>query len=154
QFLGWLAKLLAKPNSGWTVAELRGDLDGKLKADALLGGERATNKEGLDKIWERIQEIDEVTEATGGSEDLENERAELLRGMEKSSAKRRITTNVAKAYKNITTQKRQFLRKLEEHMPQLTAHLRACIVPYADSFTVSYRPPNGTSPWHIENPTA
>jgi hypothetical protein len=154
QFLGWLAKLLAKPGQAWTVAELRGDPEGKLKADALLGSEHAKDKDGLRKIYDRIQEINHITEQTGGSDRLEDEKEELLRQVEKFSAKRRIESSVGKAYHNITTQKRQFLTKLEKQMPQLAAHLRACITQFKEHYTVSYQPAAGTPRWHIENPSA
>jgi hypothetical protein len=154
QFLGWLAKLLAKPGHAWTVAELRGDPEGKLKADALLGGERAKDKEGLQKIHERIQEIDEITGETGGSEGLEDERAKLLRQVETHSARERVGSSAGKAYNNITTQKRQFLGRLQEKMPELAAHLRACIIPSAEGYTISYRPPARTPRWQVDNPSA
>jgi hypothetical protein len=154
KFLGWLAKLLSKPGHAWTVAELLGDPDGKLKSDASLGGEPISDKEGLQAIWERIQEIDAITEETGGSEKLENERGELLRRVETHSAKGRMKASVSKAYNNITTLKRQFLQKLRVEMPRLAAHLKACIIPSGNDYTISYRPPAGSSHWDIDNPTA
>jgi hypothetical protein len=154
QFLGWLAKLLEKPDYAWTVAELRGDPEGKVKADARLGGEYEKDEEGLRKIYERIQDINDITERTGGSDRLEDEKGELLRQVETHSAKGRIESSVGNAYNNITTQKRQFLKKLKGQMPQLAAHLRSCITQFAEDFTISYRPPAGTPRWQVENPSA
>jgi hypothetical protein len=154
QFLGWLAKLLARPNRALTVAELHGDPEGKLAADAGLGGENAVDKEGLRRIWERIEEIDAAIEKTGGSETLENEKADLLKEVEGHSAKGRMGAGVRKACNNITTQKRQFIGKLKAVMPELAAHLKACLIPSANDFSVSYRPPAGTPNWHVENPAA
>jgi hypothetical protein len=154
QFLSWLAKLLSKPDYSWTVAEVLGDPDGKLKADALLGGERATDAQGLREIWERIQNIEEEIQTTGGTEALEDEKAKLLRQVENHPATRQIQTSLGNAYNNITTQKRQFLQKLAKEMPQLAAHLRACIKPFGNDFTISYRPPAGSPRWLIENPPA
>jgi hypothetical protein len=149
KFLGWLAKLLAKPDRSLTVAELLGDPDGKLAADALLGGEPVTDQEGIRAIRERLEEIDEITKETGGSEKLENEKEALLRQF-----KGRMGASVRTAYNNITTQKRQFVRKLKAEMPQLAAHLKACIGQAANDYTLSYRPPAGTPRWNIENPLA
>jgi hypothetical protein len=154
KFFGWLAKLLAKPDRSLTVAELLGDPDGKLAADALLGSEHVMDQEGIRAMKERIEEIDEITEGTGGSEELDNERAELLRQLEGSPAMGRIRASVSKAYNNITTQKRQFLKKLTSDMPQLAAHLKGCIIPSGHDCTISYRPPRGTPRWDIENPPA
>jgi hypothetical protein len=154
QFLGWLTKLLSKPDYDWTVAELLGDPGGKLKADALLGGECATDKDALRAIWERIQEINAIVEETDWSEKLEEDKEELLRQVQKYSATERMGAGVTKAYNNITTQKRQFLTKLQEDMPQLTAHLRACLKQTASAYTLSYRPPPGTPRWDLENPPA
>jgi hypothetical protein len=154
RFLGWLAKLLAKPDHAWTVGELNGDPDGKVKADALLGGEYEKDKEALRKIRERIEDIDAMIEETGGSEKLEEDRAELLRHLERHSARKRMGSRVGKAYNNITTQKRMFLEKLEGKMPKLATHLQACIVPSGRDYTISYRPPAGTPRWQVENPPA
>jgi hypothetical protein len=151
QFLGWLVKLLSMPGRSLTVAELLGDPDGKLAADALLGGECVTDQEGIRAIKERIEEIDEIAKGTGGSEELDNERAELLKQLMGSSATGRVRASVCKAYNNITTQKRQFLKKLQSEMPQLASHLKACILPFANDCTLSYRPPNGMPRWNIEN---
>jgi hypothetical protein len=152
KFLGWLAKLLAKPDYAWTIADLLGDPEGKLKADALLGGERAKDKDSLRTIWERIQEIDDTIGDAGGSEELESEKAKLLRQVEGHSSKERMTAAVAKAYKNITTQKRKFLQKLKKKMPQLSAHLKASLVPSGKDLTLSYRPAAGTARWRVEIP--
>jgi hypothetical protein len=155
QFLGWLAKLLSRPDHPWTVAELCGDPEGRLAADALLGGERVTDRKGLQKIDDRIQEIDATAAGMGEMyEALEEERDRLLRQVKKYAANERVKTTVGKAYRNITTQKRQFLGKLESLLPQLASHLRACIKSSASNYTIFYRPPAGAPRWEIENPSA
>jgi hypothetical protein len=153
KFLGWLAKLLAKPNHAWSMAELLGDPKGKLKADAHLGGEYAKDLESLRKIKERIDEIDETTSRTGGSERLEKERDQLLLQVRRHSARERMPAAVTKPYNNFAVQKSQFLVKLQQDMPQLAAHLKACLVPSASDYTISYRLPAGTPLWDVENPT-
>jgi hypothetical protein len=153
KFLGWLAKLLRKPDYAWTVAELLGDPEAKLKADASLSRERVTDAEGLKTIWKEIQDIDAMIEETGSTEALEDKKAELLKHVEQHSARRRMGSAVAKDYNNIGTQKRQFLKKLKAHMPQLAAHLEASIIPSGKDFTIAYRPPNGSPPWHVDIPT-
>jgi hypothetical protein len=154
RYIEWLAKLLSKPDHGWTVAELYGDAGRKLGADASLGGECVTDKAGLRAIWQRIQEIRAIADQTGGSEELENEEQQLLRRVERHSARERMPAAIAKAYNNVTTQKRKFLQKLKSRMPQLAAHLKACLVQEAGDYTLSYRPPAGTPRWEIENPSA
>jgi hypothetical protein len=154
KFLGWLAKLLAKRAYAWTVAELLGDPEGKLKADASLRGERVTDADGLRKIRNRLEDIDAMIATTGGSEAPEAEKAQLLKQVEHWSKQRRINSPVARAYNNIGTQKRQFILKLKDNMPQLAAHLKAAIVLSGEDFTVAYRPLAGSPAWHIENPTA
>jgi hypothetical protein len=154
KFLGWLAELLSKPSRAITVAELYGDPGGKLTADARLGGEDTTDREALQAIRNRLEDIKEQREDTGGSDALDNEEADLLRQVAGYSAKKRIESRVGKAYNNIATQKRQFLQKLKPKMPALAAHLKACLIPSANDYTLSYRPPAGTPRWTIENPTA
>jgi hypothetical protein len=143
KFMGWLAKLLGKPKHSWTIAELHGDNDGKLAADALLSGENEKDRKALKEIADRLEEIDEITKETGGSETLEKEREKLLRQVARYSSDDRMKTSIEKAYNNVTTQKRQFLKKLKKLMPQLAAHLTACIRPVGKGYTVSYLPPEG-----------
>ncbi len=140
------------PDYAWTVAELLGDPDGKLKADASLGGMSTKDKEGLKTIWIRIMDIDALTEETGGTDALESEKDALLRDVEKYSARDRMEASVSKAYNNITTQKRQFLKKLMPEMPCLAAHLLACVIQTGNDYTISYKPPTGSPCWHVENP--
>jgi hypothetical protein len=154
KFLGWLAKLLSKPGYPWTVAELYGDPEGKIKADAALGGERARDWEYLRRIWDRIQEIDITTQTTGGSAELAAERGDLLQQVRGHSATELMEAEVRKAYHNVTTQLRLFLKTLaREGMPRLAAHLRTALKTSSDDCAISYRPPAGTPGWVVENPT-
>jgi hypothetical protein len=150
KFLGWLAKLLSKPGHPWTVAELLGDPDGKIEADASLGGERVHDREGIRKIWNRIEEIDAITEATGGSAALEAEKDDLLQEVTGHAATKQAEAEVRQAYNNITTQKRLFLKKLAKEMPRLAAHLRTHLRPSGSDYTITYRPAAGTSSWAVE----
>jgi hypothetical protein len=149
KFIGWLAKLLAMPGHAWTVAELYGDPEGKLAADASLGGQAAKDTEALQAIQKRIDDIDAITQETGGSEELEDERARLLRQVKRHSAKDRMSAAVTKAYNNFAAQKSQFLKKLKDNMPQLAAHLKASLQSSGTDYTISYRPPDGTPPWVV-----
>jgi hypothetical protein len=151
-FIGWLAKLLAKPNYHWTIAELIGDLERKIAADAALGGEDALDAEGIRETRKEIETIDEFLKM-GGSEQLENERARLLRQLNGQMGAR-LKTAAENAYNNISTQKRKFLPKLGRSMPKLASHLKACLDHDASSYAFSYRPPEGSSRWQIENPPA
>jgi hypothetical protein len=154
QFLGWLAKLLAQPNKNLTVAELWGDPKGKITADARLGGERAKDKESLQKIWSEIQDIDAIAEEKGWTDGLTEQKNRLLKEVARCSARKRLRTGVGNSYNNITTQKRQFLAKLKKDMPRLAAHLRSCLQSSADDLSLSYQPPAGTPIWIIKNPSA
>ena len=154
KFLGWLAKLLSNPDRSLTVAELLGDAESRLAADARLGGARMTDEDGLRALRTRVEDIDTISEQTGGSEELDSEKEEILRQLRERPAARRMGASVKKAYDNITTQKRKFLQKLKPAMPQLADHLKGSLVPHANDYTISYRPPRGTPRWQVENPSA
>jgi hypothetical protein len=154
QFLGWLAKLLSKPNHAWTMPELLGDPEGKIAADAKLGGERLVDSEGVQAIYNRLRDIQAIIEDTGGSEHLEHEQTDLLRRVEKYAARGQVNTAIRRQYKNVTTQKRQFLIRLKPLMPELTRHLKVSLSQSGKDFTLSYRPSPDTPAWHVEFPSA
>src|SRR5262249_7241206 len=121
---GWLAKLLATPNHSLTVADLLGDPEGKLAADALLGTERETDDNGLRAIRTRLAEITDIAEAAGWSEHLETEHADLLARLKPAKDGKRLRSPVQKAHHSSATQIRTLLHgKLAADMPQLAAHL-------------------------------
>jgi CheY-like chemotaxis protein len=146
QSLAWLYKLLAAPNKLFTVAELQGDPDSKLDADARIGAERRTDDAGIKSIQKRLEEIEEITEQTGGSETLENEKTQLLDQLHEALG--RIDSPLKKAHRNIAVQIRAFRDKLAKgSMPNLAAHLRAALkldFPY-----IAYYPPAGAPAWQI-----
>ena len=144
----WLAKLLAAPNRSLTVAELRGDPEDKLASDALPRREREADLQGGKAIRNRLEDIEEITQKTGGSETLESEKANLLRQLQASDANKHITNSLRKAHHNIATQIRALVReKLAKSMPKLAAHLNASLK--LDSPVFGYYPPSGTATWKI-----
>jgi hypothetical protein len=117
----WLRPILAAPNRLLTVAEVRGDPEGKLTADARLRGEREIDAEAIRSIKRRLHEIEDIERETRGCEALVDEKAYLLRQLKRPL--RRIATPLAKAHHTIATQIRTFRNKLSKDMPQLAAHL-------------------------------
>lgn len=141
----WLAKLLAAPNRSLTVADLRGDPEGKLAADGMLRGECETDREGVNIIKYRLEEIEDMTAATGGSEAMENEKADLLRQLQAARDNMQLDSPLRKAHHNAATQIRMFLRKLATTMPKLSGHLDEALK--LDFPHLGYYPPAVTSPW-------
>jgi hypothetical protein len=140
-----LRKLLSSPNRSPTVAELLGDPEGTLAADAQLRGECTTDPEGIQFIRRRLQEIAEIRKETGGSQALDDEEAELTSGMKKAG--RHLESQLRKAHHNLATQLRKFCGKLAESMPQLHAHLKEAL--RLDFPHFGYFPPPGTPAWEI-----
>jgi hypothetical protein len=149
QCIGWLAKLLARPNRSLTVAELRGDPEGQLKADAQMGSERETDEDGIRSIRARLQEIEEIAAETGGgSESLDAEKATLLRQVEAAVNEKKIGSKLKRGHHNMATQIRAFLReKLAKDMPKLATHLTAALKLEFPEF--GYFPPGDTPTWKI-----
>jgi hypothetical protein len=146
--LGLLARLLARPDRLLTVAELRGDPEGTLAADARLRGERETDPEGIAFIRRRLADIEETRAATGGNERLDSEEADLLARLEDAQGGRQVTTALARAHHAIASRLRTLLRDtLDTDMPKLAGHLRASLK--LEKPHVSYFPPPGTAPWQF-----
>jgi hypothetical protein len=146
QSIGWLVKLLAKPGHRFTVAELRGDPEGKLHADSAMRGERLTDAEGLKRIRDRLQDIDEISNDTGGlTQSLEEERARLLQELKEGKEGKQAQTALRKDHHNIATQFRNLREKLVKGMPQLAAHLKSSL--NLDFPHFCYNPPPGTPAW-------
>jgi hypothetical protein len=144
--IAWLAKLLTAPKRSLTVAAIRGDPEGKLAVDAMIGTEREADSGALGVIKKRLEEIDDITGETGGSERLEEERAELLGKLK--TATKSLKTPLKGAHHNIATQLRTFLReKLAQDMPQLAAHLKASLK--LDFPEFSYYPPDPPPDWQF-----
>src|SRR5262249_29103188 len=126
--LDWLRKIISRPNRSLAVAEVLGDPEGKLAGDALLGGERETDKEGIAAIRKRLEAIDEVIEQTDGGDALESEKADLLARLEEDACGKQVGSPVQRAHHNIASQIRARLRgKLAKDMPKLAAHLTAAL---------------------------
>jgi CheY-like chemotaxis protein len=148
QSLVWLHALLAAPNKLFTVPDLQGDPDGKLAADALIGDEWETDVAGLKKIKDRLDEIEEIVEKTGGSESLENEKADLLNRIQQARRGKKMDSPLKAAHRNIAVQIRALRdNKLAKDMPLLAAHLRAALKLYYPY--VGYYPSPGTPAWQI-----
>src|SRR5439155_7982880 len=123
----WLARLLAAPNRSLTVADLQGDPEGKLAADARLRGEHETDLEGIKAIRTRLAEIEDIAAETGGSDALEDEKADLLRRLQAADDNKQMTSPLRAAHHNIATQIRNLRDKLTNDMPNLAAHLIATL---------------------------
>jgi len=145
--ISMIAKLVASPNRQLTVAELRGDPGGRLTCDASLGSELEVDRKGLITIKERLQEIDDITEEVGGSERIENERADLLHRLKSAKDYKRLASKLSKDHHNIASQIRGLVRKkLVKNMPNLAAHLTATLK--LDFPHFGYFPPTGTPDWN------
>lgn len=143
QAIGWLEQLLRTPNRQLTVADLRRDPEGKIAADAHHRSEPETDSDGLTAIKNRLSEIDEITDVTGGSESLDNERAELLGKLKYGS--KRLESPLKKEYHNLATQIRKLVKKLSPGMPQLAEHLSKSLK--FDFPNFGYFPPSNTPVW-------
>jgi CheY-like chemotaxis protein len=148
QSLDWLHKLLAAPNKLFTVAELRGDPDGRLAADARMGVEQQTDAAGLKQIMNRMEEIEEIAKMAGWSERWEDQYTVLLKQRDGALRGKKVDSPLGKAHHNIATQLRNLCDKMANgSMPRLAAHLRAALklaFPH-----IGYYPPPGTSAWQI-----
>jgi DNA-binding response OmpR family regulator len=146
QSLAWLHKLLAAPNKLFTVADLQGDPEHKLSAEERMGADYQTDDAGVRKIKERLEEIAETVEATGGSESLENEHAALMRQFGEAMRGKKMDSPLKKAFRNVCVQLGTLRdKKLALSMPRLASHLRATLkmeFPY-----LGYYPPPGASAW-------
>jgi hypothetical protein len=146
--IAWLARLLAAPNRALTVADLQGDPDRKLAADARIGSERETDPQGVAAIKSRIEEIDDITSETGGSEGLEEEKAQLLVALERTPGAKSLASQLKRAHANMATQLRNLRRdKLTRDMPQFAAHLVASLKMDLPEF--GYYPPHPAPTWHF-----
>ncbi len=146
QSLIWLHKLVAAPNKLFTVADLLGDADGKLAADARIGGEREIDDVGFKAIKDRLEEIEDTVETTGGNESIENEKADLLNRLQQARRGKNLDSPLKAAHRNMTVQIRTLRdNKLAKDMPRLAAHLRAALKLHFPF--VGYYPPPGTSAW-------
>jgi hypothetical protein len=144
----WLAMLLEKPNRLLSVADLSGDPDGKLAADAALRDMSQDDREALAAKKRRLREIDDIIEATGGSESLQNEYVRLLDAVKGSATTKKLASKLRRDHANIATQLRNFMRRLKDNphgMPQLVGHLRASLKLELPDF--GYFPPAPTPPW-------
>jgi hypothetical protein len=144
--LGWLYKLLATPNKLFTVAELKGDPDGKFEADA-FGAEAQTDDVGIRDIKKRLIEIAEIIETTGGNESLEDDQAILQNQLIDALRAKKMDTPLKNAFRGICVQLNNLRRKLAtEGMPRLAAHLHSLKKEFP---FVGYYPPPGTSAWQF-----
>jgi hypothetical protein len=148
QSIAWLTRLLARPNRALTAADVLGDPEGKLAADALLRDEAATDLEGVRRIRERIKEIEDDAEVIGWTGERENERIALLKQLEKAAQNKRLRSPAEAAHHNIASELRARCKKLAGGgMAMLAAHLIAC--PKLARPHFGYYPPAGTHPWKI-----
>jgi hypothetical protein len=145
QSIGWLAKLLAAPNRQLTVGDLRGDPEGKLAADARLGAVPEMDRQAAEEVRRRLQEIEDITDKTGGSASLDEEKATLLDQLQRWA--KAHESQLKDDHHNIATQLRNFRRKLQDDMPRLAGHLKECLKMDFPSF--GYYPPSPPLCWQI-----
>lgn len=146
QVLGWLPKLLTARNRLVTVADIRGDPDGRLAGDAKLLEQRETDTAGLRKIKDRLEDIDQLDPA-GTNESLQEEKTDLLQRLGAACEAKQFSSNLRSDHHNIATQIRSFIKKLKDSMPLLAAHLQASLK--LDYPNFGYFPPTGTPVWKI-----
>jgi hypothetical protein len=146
--IGWLVKLLAVPNRLLTVADLRGDPEGKLAADAVLGAERVADPDDVElkAIKKELDDIEATADLTEWTEGLEERKANLLRRLQGRMAER-LGSQLQRGHANIATQLRNLRRKLERDMPQLVAHLKVSLK--LDFPEFGYYPPDPPPNWQF-----
>jgi hypothetical protein len=142
--LPWLAKLLSKPHHRWTVAELLGDEEGKLAADALLRRQPQADREAVARLRKQLEELDEIeAQFSGLNTEQEREKVEILRELD--TADKALKSALVRAYDNIRKQVKTLIGTIKKDMPKLAAHLKAAIKP--DCPELAYSPPAGTTSW-------
>jgi hypothetical protein len=147
QAIGWLVKLLAAANRQLTVANLRGDPEKKLAADALMGGQPKMGSREIRDIKAQLEEISTIAEETGWTEALEEKKAELLSQL-KGPRGQVLAAPIKADHRNIATQLRTLIRvKLKRDMPQLAAHLKASLK--LDFPEFGYYPPSPPPAWQF-----
>jgi hypothetical protein len=146
QGISWLAKLLVTPNRLLTVADLRGDPELKLAADAMLMGVKEVDRRTITDIRKRLEEINDTAEETGWSKALEDEKLDLLAQL-KGPLGKKLRSSLKRDHANIATQLRNLMKKLKAEMPQLAAHLKASLkLNYPD---FGYYPPDPPPAWQV-----
>lgn len=143
--MNWLVSLLRSPHHRFTVADLRGDTEGKLASDARIEGELETDQEGATKIKDRLGDIEDTIATTGGNEVLEDEKVKLLSQLRRIDNRRRIKSPLQKAHHNIATQLRTVRDDLSKVMPSFAAHLKVALHLEIPNFI--YSPPPNTPAW-------
>jgi hypothetical protein len=123
--IAWLRNILSQPNRTLTAPQVMGDPEGELTGDARLTGQSEGNYEAIQSLKRRLDDIDETIQETGGTESLADEKVRLLRQLDNST--RQIQSGLRRRHHNIASQIRTFIRKLENAMPQLAAHLRTSL---------------------------
>jgi hypothetical protein len=148
QAIEWLAELLAKPNRTLTSANLRGDPEGKLAADAMQGDEHIADCDDaeLKAIKKKQDDIEAIAADSVWTEGLEEKYAELLLRL-KDRKDETFRNRPKKDHHAIATQLRNLRRKLKESMPQLAAHLEASLKLDFPGF--GYYPPDPPPAWEF-----
>jgi hypothetical protein len=143
--LKWLAQIVTSPRRTLTVAGLRGDPEGKLKADASLGNQYVADDPIARAILIELDDVDATIEATGNTERLEEKRAALLKELDTKQLKR-FASPLEKTHHSMATQIRKFCKGLADQMPGLHAHLKVSLQLASPHFL--YNPPAGTPAWN------
>jgi hypothetical protein len=143
----WLVKLLAAPGSKLTVADLRGDPEGKLAEDASQVATPKADHQAVKDALAELKGIADIRDGTGGSDALDEREAALRAYVDGDPAKKTLTSNLKRYHHNICSQLNDFLKALASDMPLLAAHLEAGISKNFPHFR--YSPPNHPPDWKI-----
>jgi hypothetical protein len=143
--IGWLARLLAAPGRAFTVADLRGDPECKIKADSLMGVEFQGDLTLLRNLDKELQDIDAIGEESNWPDHLVDKKNDLLRRVGEIKSGKRMNSTLRDEHHNIATQLRAFIRKLTNSMPALASHLKTALRMNLPHFR--YDPPADTVAW-------
>jgi hypothetical protein len=148
QAAGWLAKLLTSPGRLLTVADLRGDPEGKLAADSLLGSDPKMDKAAFQEIWKEYQDIQARIEEFGSTAEEDARLEAVLARVREAEGYRQMENRLAVEHHNMASQIRAFLKKLKSGpMTRLATHLKGTL--QLDRPHFLYNPPAGTPVWDV-----
>ncbi|MFI0356959.1 ATP-binding protein [Actinomadura sp. 9N407] len=143
-----LHELLGRPGAQIPAAALLSPEGGEVvTASRRMGGDPVLDDEARSRYKKRLQLLDEeIDRATGLGDDrraaaYDQERAALLEELRAAAGLagrvRRLGDGAERARKTVTARIRDTLRKLDQHHPELAAHLRATI---STGATCTYQP--------------
>jgi len=148
--LSWLVGLLGKPYHAFTVAELRGDPEGKIAIDSarttVRGEERNDILDRLAPLYKELNEVQEEGDRDGWTDALTVRKSELLESV-KTAGAAEMECHLKRKHSTVAKQLRTLVRKKLAGFPALAAHLGAHLDMEFPHFV--YKPPEGLR-WKIE----